>query len=144
MDVPKGVKPPPNRVLVLVSKQVDVRLYQPEHVNLTTAVRQTIKDARVMLDGDKHDLWTTNSEELADRFNMWTHPPIHGDYTALKLCRYLWSCDYVLAFWAGGPAFAETLEASQRMKKKLRLYLCNVEDGTIQRLPRRVYESKLT
>lgn len=123
----------PDRLCIMVSKKVQTALDDKSNKAFRKLFLTIVEEA---IEFKKWDLITTNSKWVYDRFEgLWTHPPLHGKHTAVDNCRYLWSCDYVLSFWAGGSMFQEVLEAAHRMKKKNKLYVCDIDSGTIERTP---------
>lgn len=76
---------------------------------------------------------TTNSSHLARVLSL-PLEETQDKFVDHEVCRYLWGVSHILAFWNGEESFQPVLEATHRMKRKLRLYVPNESNTGLTRV----------
>lgn len=117
---------------ILLSKQVD-RVIADANTRTSPFINRLYDVCKEAIEHTEWEGVYTNSQTLSAALvpNYW--PPA-DQFNPVALCTYLWDCTHVLAFWAGGPNFQQVLEASLRMRRKVRLYAVDIDKLTLNNI----------
>ncbi len=133
------------RLALILSKQVDGTIANAEGTRECENFTITLyKHCLSAIESNDWQGVVTNSQTLAGALNLNTWAG-RDDFNPVGLCRFLWDCSHVVAFWAGGPNFQQFLEACMRMRaslqKGVRIYACDVSNLTIERIDLSTFRS---